>query len=159
VARLTRSEKKCLDRIAADAILPATRKSIVKFRRWQEARGRHSVRTFWTTIAVVAVVGALAATVEAQNGVSLTTYNGGNAAKATTISPFNKVSVAQMLPKVNTAQALGVSPLNQSRIFPFAKMLPNFSFLNNRWPLNATNPAYTNQVLKTFNASQPAGGR
>ena len=90
---------------------------------------------------MAAVLLAAALVVPAPAQFSLSSSNGPPAQLPTTLLP-RPAPIDQMLPKYNISQSLPKYNINQMlaagktnpRTFNFAKMLPNFSFINNRLP-------------------------
>jgi hypothetical protein len=78
----------------------------------------------WWLLAGALALGA-ANPVSAQ--VKLTNFGASNGTNTRTTNPTG-TGLSQMLPKINTAAALGGTPGNP-RVFNFSKMLPSFSFL------------------------------
>jgi hypothetical protein len=56
------------------------------------------------------------------------------------------VGLTQMLPKYNMNQMLPGGP-QSARTFQFSKMLPNFSYISNRWPLKTGSSQFPPQVI------------
>jgi hypothetical protein len=71
------------------------------------------------------------------------TFNTG--AKAATTN-FGAINMSTMLPNMNVNRAL-IAPNNTSRLFDFTRILPNFGFLNSRYP---TQRAYSQIDQKYF---------
>ena len=90
------------------------------------------MRKLLPMVAVLALSAAWAAPAPAQ--FSLTSLSGSSTPQTSANLPTT-TSVTQMLPKYNINQAMQGGGTG-SRNFNFAKMLPNFSYINNRWPLN-----------------------
>ena len=85
------------------------------------------MRRFWLLAAALAL--GFVGPASAQFAVG--TSNG-----AKTATPFSPqpVDVTRMLPQNNVNRAF-ISPQGNARTFDFSRLLPNFSFTNNRWPL------------------------
>jgi hypothetical protein len=64
---------------------------------------------------------------------SLNSLSGGSA-KTLNIPVPSSVSLNQMIPKLSTSSAL-IATQGNNRMFNFSKLLPNFSYISNRWPL------------------------
>jgi hypothetical protein len=90
------------------------------------------VRKLWP----LAVVLALGAATPLAAQLSLTSFSGSRGKQTTSPPPTAQtVGVTQMIPKINVNNALVHSP-NAPRPFSFSQVLPNFSWINSRWPLN-----------------------
>ena len=87
----------------------------------------------WWLLAVAVALG-LVGPLSAQ--VQFTSLNASTGGKTTTTTPIvpQTVGVPQMLPQMNVSRAL-IAPQGNARQFDFSKLLPNFSFINGRWPI------------------------
>jgi hypothetical protein len=91
---------------------------------------------------------AVVAPLSAQFAMTSSTGGGSTSSAATRVQTVN---VNQMLPKMNINQAL-VAPNGSSRSFDFTKLLPNFSFVNNRWPLKTGSSQIPRQFYGPYGA-------
>ncbi len=87
------------------------------------------MRRVWPMAVVLAL--GVAAPLSAQ--FSLTSLSARTPTTTSAVQSQAGVGVTQMLPRLNPSSALINAP--NSRIFNFSRMLPNFSFTNNRWPI------------------------
>jgi hypothetical protein len=90
------------------------------------------VRKLLPMVAVLALAAAVAAPARAQ--FSLTNLTGSSTPQTSASLPTT-AGITQMLPKYNINNTMQAGAAS-SRTFNFAKMLPNFSSISNRWPLN-----------------------
>ena len=104
------------------------------------------MRKLWLLAAILAlgVAGRLAAqfSLTSASGTKTTTKTN----TATSAVP-QTVNINQMLPKVNANSAL-IATQGNSRQFDFKKLLPNFSFINNRWPIRTGQSQFPTQGKK-----------
>ena len=56
-----------------------------------------------------------------------------SAANSAPTTNFGAINLNTMLPNINVNRAL-IAPNNTSRKFDFSKLLPNFGYVNNRFP-------------------------
>jgi hypothetical protein len=78
---------------------------------------------------------------------SLTSSSGAKTTNTTNMTVPQTVNINQMLPKMNINSAL-IAPQGNSRQFDFSKLLPNFSFINNRWPIRIGQSQFPTQGKK-----------
>jgi hypothetical protein len=98
--------------------------------------------SLFAAVVALGVVGPL------QAQISLSSLNG-SSKMPSSVAPPGTVTMAQMLPRLNPNSAL-IAPVNNSRTFNFSKLLPNFSFINNRWPLQTGRSQYPAQYLNPY---------
>jgi hypothetical protein len=105
------------------------------------------VRKLWPLAAVL----ALGAVTPLPAQVSMTTFSGTRGTNPQASIPVGQTAgINQMLPTININNALMSRP-GGPRAFDFSKMLPNFSFINNRWPLNVSQPQVPAKYFGPYN--------